>query len=282
MKSHKVFSPAKLNLSLFIGEKRKDSFHTIYSLMVPLKSFGDTLTFSQTQKKKITLHCNLFLPQKQNLIWKAADLFFKTARLTPSYSIRLQKNIPVGAGLGGGSSNAATTLSTLNKLYRSPLSFQELEKLALHLGSDVPFFLYAHPAYVSGRGEKIKPLHLPLKEWFLILNPGFSISTPWAYAQWDKANRANSLTKRRGDVKKYTFFLKKGHWENDFEKVIFPAYPKLEEAKKILMTQGASSAGLSGSGPSLYGVFEKKKMAERAANYFNQHNWLTWITQARR
>ena len=250
--------------------------------MVPLKSLGDILIFSQTQQKKITLHSDVSLPLKQNLIWKAADLFFKTTHLTPSCSIRLQKKIPIGGGLGGGSSNAATTLLTLNKLYGSPLSFQRLKKIALKLGSDVPFFLCARSAYVSGRGERIKPFHLSLKEWFLVLNPGFSISTPWAYAQWDKANRANSLTKRRGDVKKYTFFLKKGHWENDFEKVIFPAYPKLEEAKKILMTQGASSAGLSGSGPSLYGVFEKKKMAERAANYFNQHNWLTWITQARR
>ncbi|MBI3018891.1 MAG: 4-(cytidine 5'-diphospho)-2-C-methyl-D-erythritol kinase [Deltaproteobacteria bacterium] len=281
MKSLKVFSPAKLNLSLFIGKKRKDGFHTIYSLMIPLKSLGDTFIFSKTDQKKITLHADLSLPQKQNLVWKAANLFFKKTRLTPSHSIQIQKKIPLGAGLGGGSSNAATTLLALNKLYGSPLSFQVLKKLALQLGSDVPFFLYNKPAYVGGRGEKIKPLKLPLKEWFLVLNPGFPISTPWAYDQWDKANRANSLTKKRGDVKNYTFFLKKGPWKNDFEKVIFTAYPQLEEAKQDLMRLGASMAGLSGSGPSLYGIFEKKSLAQKAAKYFDKQNWLVWVTQGR-
>ncbi len=250
--------------------------------MVPLKSLGDTLIFSQTQQKKMILRSDPQLPYKQNLIWKAADLFFKKTHLPPSLSIHLKKNVPIGAGLGGGSSNAATTLLTLNHLYGFPLSFPELKKLALQLGSDVPFFLYAKPAYVSGRGEKIKPIGLSLKEWFLILNPGFSISTPWAYSQWDKANRVNSLTKRRGDVKNYTFFLKKGHWENDFEKVIFPVYPKLEEAKHILMARGASIAGLSGSGPSLYGVFKEKRLAQKVAKYFNQQNWLSWVTQGGR
>ena len=249
--------------------------------MIPLKSLGDTLIFSKTEQKKITLLSTLGFPQKQNIVWKAADLFFKTTRLTPSHSIQIQKKIPLGAGLGGGSSNAATTLLALNKLYGSPLSFQVLKKLALQLGSDVPFFLYDKPAYVGGRGEKIKPLKLPLKEWFLVLNPGFPISTPWAYAKWDKANRANSLTKKRGDVKNYTFFLKKDHWENDFEKVIFPAYPRLEEAKQVLMTLGASSAGLSGSGPSLYGIFEKRNLAWKAAKYFDKQSWLVWVTQKR-
>ncbi len=251
--------------------------------MVPLKSLGDTLIFSQTKQKKLTLHRPLksTLPQKQNLIWKAATLFFKTTGLTPSISIRVQKNIPLGAGLGGGSSNAATTLLTLNKLYGAPLSQKKLEELALHLGSDVPFFLYAHPAFVRGRGEKIKLLRLKLKEWFLVLNPGSPISTPWAYAQWDKANRVNSLTKKGGSVKNYKFFLKRNHWENDFEKALFPLYPYLEEAKRTLVKLGAKKAALSGSGSSLYGMFKTRRMAEHAATYFEKKSWLAWVTQGR-
>ncbi|OGP05075.1 MAG: 4-(cytidine 5'-diphospho)-2-C-methyl-D-erythritol kinase [Deltaproteobacteria bacterium GWA2_38_16] len=285
-KKFQVFSPAKINLFLHIGKKRKDHFHTISSLMFPLKTTGDILTFkpilspninvSLTLSKKIQtpLFKKLIPSSKNNLVWKAAHLFYKTTHLKPAIAIHIEKNIPFGAGLGGGSSNAAATLLTLNRLYKYPLSLKKLHALSTQLGSDVSFFLYQKSAFVSGKGDKIKLTLLKLKHWILLLNPRFTISTPWAYQRWDELTSSletpafrPSLTKKSRNAKNY--------WKNDFEKVVFPAYPILEKAKEILLKAGAHTARLTGSGSSLYGVFKSFKSAQKAAKEFK--HWIYWI-----
>ncbi len=257
--------------------------------MVPLRSFGDELQFELKSSKGIVLESrfgkSIFkLPLREdNLIWKAATAFYAAAGTQPAIKIRLTKNIPIGAGLGGGSSNAATTLLALNKLHHYPLTSKKLMKIGSKLGSDVPFFVYGKCSFVSGAGERLRPAPFSPSGWFVIVNPRFSIETKWAY---DRFDQLNSLTKQTGNVRKKRFFSGSKTWEamrefceNDFKKVIYPAYPILEEANQKLMTLGAKAASLSGSGPSLFGAFETESKAKKAAAAFDKRRWLTWITR---
>lgn len=253
---------------------------------------GDTLRFIPKNKPTLTvktvLHkkLNAFkIPEeRKNLVWKAANLFYKQSRLLPRMHISLFKNSPIGGGLGSGSSNAATTLLTLNRFHNYPLSCSSLKRIAISLGSDIPFFLLQNSAWVSGKGNIICQSSFSLKGWLLLINPGFSISTPWAYRQWDK--RAPSLTKKTNDVTnwKSQFQLKnwlanKQEYKNDFEYVIYPKFPMLKIARHRLSIRGASVVSLSGSGPTLFGLFKKKHLAQQAARLFQRERWLVWITQ---
>lgn len=257
--------------------------------MVPLRSFGDELQFELTSSKGIILESTLGnkffkLPlPNNNLIWKAAEVFYASVQMEPAIKIRLTKNIPIGGGLGGGSSNAATTLLALNKLRQYPLSSKKLMEIGSKLGSDVPFFVHGKCSFVSGRGEKIAPAPFSPSGWFVILNPRFSIETKWAY---DRFDQLNSLTNQPGNVKKNRFFSGFKTWEamkefceNDFKKVIYPAYPLLEKANQKLIALGAKAASLSGSGPSLFGVFETESEAKKAAAAFGERRWLTWVSK---
>ena len=268
--------------------------------MLPLKELGDELFFSRPAQEGIFLKARLTgnlknrspdypLPApRKNLIWKAASLFYKTIHKTPRIAITLHKSVPFGAGLGSGSSNAAYTLMTLNQMHGSPLSQKRLLPLAAALGSDVPFFLARGAALVEGEGDKITPVSFPFNPWFLIINPSFQISTRWAYETWDKRGpkRRVSLTKKKKDDRKDGFFATVRSWMavkqmcvNDFGTIIFPAYPMLQEARHKLYAFGAQVASLSGSGPTLFGAFKRKTAAQRAARFFDQNHWLTWITQ---
>jgi 4-diphosphocytidyl-2-C-methyl-D-erythritol kinase len=263
--------------------------------MVPLRSFGDELQFELMSSRGIDLESRLGeslkngseffeLPHlKNNLVWKAAAAFYASAGIEPAIKIRLTKNIPLGAGLGGGSSNAAATLLALNRLHRYPLTSKKLMKIGSKLGSDVPFFVCGKCSFVSGAGERVRPAPFSPSGWFVIVNPRFSIETKWAYGRFDQLN---SLTKQTGNVRKKRFFSGSKTWkamkefcENDFKKVIYPAYPILEEADQKLLTLGANTASLSGSGPSLFGVFETESKAKKAAAAFDKRRWLTWITR---
>ncbi len=258
--------------------------------MIPLHHIGDVVTFTIPIQKisspRIDLSISLdrslskrsfakHLPKpKDNLVWKAAHLFFQKTKLSPHIKIHILKKIPLGAGLGGGSSNAAATLLTLNSLFGNPLTQKELLRLASQLGSDVSFFILEKPALIWGKGDQFKPVSLKLKKPILLLNPGFMIDTPWAYDEWDRGGL--SLTKKSGNVKNKTFFSDEKNWKNDFEKVIFPKFPILKKAKDTLIESGAVIASLSGSGPSIYGVFENLRQAKQAARKFDA-TWIKWI-----
>jgi 4-diphosphocytidyl-2-C-methyl-D-erythritol kinase len=200
-----------------------------------------------------------------NLAYKAAALFCKEAEVSPKITIALHKRIPFGAGLGGGSSDAAAVLKGLNVLFSQHFSGQQLCSLATRLGADVPFFIPCQPARVEGIGEILLPMPaLPLR-WFVVVVPPFGVATPWAYRQFDALPVNTEVVS--SELRQFTY----GHWPsagclvNDLERAVMPAHPAIGQIKEQLLQAGANEALMSGSGSSVFGIFSRKDMAEQAA-----------------
>jgi 4-diphosphocytidyl-2-C-methyl-D-erythritol kinase len=259
----KILSPAKINLFLQVTGKRPDGFHELFSLMCCLDFFD--IIFLQFGGKKIEIESSsLQIPHDEtNIAHKAATLFFKSLKTTDGLNIRIEKSIPVAAGLGGGSSNAASVLSGLNQHYGFPFSRDELMSLGLELGADVPFFLFQKPALASGVGEKLEAYPGSIPYHILLLNPGIEIPTAEVYR-----NLNLGLTKCK---KKFTkLFLKQSSFDaslhlcNDLETVTISKYPVIESLKKQLLAHGALGALMSGSGPTVFGLFSDSHTAGEA------------------
>ena len=249
------FSPAKINIGLQIIERRKDGFHNLQSIMfaIGLCDIFEIRKSSKEDQKIQFLQSGVKIdaPAEMNLCMKAWELFTLEAPLPP-VEIHLHKQIPVGAGLGGGSSNASTTLFGLNTLAGNPLSEEKLQELAAILGSDCPFFLHKNPMLMEGRGEKLSSIPIHLDQLYLVLLfPEISISTAKAYAGVKPATPAHHLR----ELIKEPLHLWKEMIINDFELSIFERYPELKQMKQTLYKAGAVYASLSGSGSSLYGFF---------------------------
>ena len=259
----KILSPAKINLFLQVTGKRPDGFHELFSLMCCLDLFD--IIFLQFGGKKIEIESsNLQIPlDETNIAHKAATLFFKTLKTTDGVNIRIEKSIPVAAGLGGGSSNAASVLIGLNQHYGLPFSREELMSLGLRLGADVPFFLFQKPAFASGIGEKLEAYQGILPYHILLVNPGVEVHTAEVYR-----NLNLRLTKCKKIITKP--FLKESgfdaslHLCNDLESVTIPKFPVIESLKKQLLKHGALGALMSGSGPTVFGLFSDFHPAEKA------------------
>jgi 4-diphosphocytidyl-2-C-methyl-D-erythritol kinase len=258
-----VEAPAKLNMSLKILGRRADGYHELVSLMVPV-NIQDRLIFSSVSRG-IHLSCQgIPVPAtEKNLVFRAASAFFSRVGRNPSLSISLTKNIPVAAGLGGGSSDAAATLKTLNTMYHHPLGAGELAETALGLGADVPFFLYNIPSIARGVGERLEPLTNWPEFWYVVVTPPLSISTAWVYG-----NLKLELTVSEND---YIVNPLRKDWadigdilQNDLETVTAARYPVIASMKRILMDTGAEGALMSGSGPSVFGVFRSEEAARKA------------------
>ncbi len=216
-----------------------------------------------------------------NLVYQAARLLQDTCGVRKGVKIRIRKNIPVGAGLGGGSSNAASTLLGLNKLWDLGLSKKALLKLGAQIGSDVPFFiLETRAALGRGRGEILKKVSLSKKIWHVIVNPGFKISTKEAYG----ALESSQLTPRKSSVKMLLRSIEKGdreglseHFVNTLELTLNKRVTKILDVKKKLLSKGAVGALLSGSGACVFGIFRSRSKAERAARWVRAHTrWRAW------
>ncbi len=256
-----VFAPAKLNIRLKITGRRADGYHELSSIMVPVDLF-DRLDLQQSRKPGIYLACSrTSLPEnEENLVFRAAIDFFDRTGIDPAITIRLTKNIPIAAGLGGGSSDAASTIMALNHMWSEPLSAQELEAMALGLGADVPFFLKGCPCTVRGIGEELDPIENWPEFWYVIVAPPLKVSTSWVYR-----NLKLELTSRRCDpiisdlgriVPDVASLL-----ENDLESVTMAHFPAVSEIKRFLLETGAEGALMSGSGPSVFGIFRSRKKA---------------------
>lgn len=258
-----VETPAKLNLILKIRGRRADGYHELMSLMVPV-SVVDRLTF-RAGPPGIHLTChNLPVPENEgNLVFRAAKAFFSRTRRRPCLTISLTKNIPVAAGLGGGSSDGAATLKVLNNLYGHPLDAGELAETALALGADVPFFLSNLPSIARGVGEQLEPVPDWPEYWYVIATPPVSVSTAWAYdnlkLELTTPENGYILNPLRKDWPAIGSLL-----ENDLETVTAARYPVIESIKKALLEAGAEGALMSGSGPSVFGVFGTEEAARRA------------------
>jgi len=253
-----IFSPAKINIGLHILEKRPDGFHNLQSVMhpvglcdileiSPIQSVNQTFLFSQSGLRFES-------DQENNLCVKAWEMLAKETDLPP-LEMHLHKQIPIGAGLGGGSSNASSALMGLNSLAENPLSNERLSELAASLGSDCPFFLHNEPMMMEGRGEILSPLHLKLDGLYLVLLfPEIHVSTAEAYQGVTPATPDHLLKELiREPLSRWREII-----ENDFEKSLFGSYPQLRIIKEQLYMSKAIYASLSGSGSSLYGIFEKR------------------------
>ena len=275
-------APAKVNLGLQVVGKRADGYHNLVSLMVPV-SLCDELRV-EMNPRKIELHCpNSNLPTtKENLVYQAARLALDECGRVGGVTVELRKNIPEGAGLGGGSSDGAATLLAVNQLLGSPMGHGDLHRLAAKLGADVPFFLLGGWAVAQGIGDLLTPVENVPILWTVLLYPNFQVSTRWAYENLTLTSRANGskfnilgdshggrltasyqkLLDRQGLALEDLFAL----LVNDFEPLVFGHYPQLHDLKISLLAAGAQAVSMTGSGPTLVGLFRSEAEA-RAAHY---------------
>jgi 4-diphosphocytidyl-2-C-methyl-D-erythritol kinase len=253
-----VQAPAKVNLTLNILGKRSDGYHDLDTVMQKL-DLADTVTLSRCERPGIQLSCpGSDLPEDEtNLVWKAAAVFLQEAGLEKKcgVSIVLEKKIPVAAGLGGGSSDAGSVLTAMNRLFQAGLSEETLLRLAKSLGADVPFFVVPHSAVrATGIGDIMSPLRSLSNCSLLLVNPGFSVSTAWVYKKFTltTVDKDSSLSDSRENesVNGQVCPL-----YNDLEAVTVKQYPDLEVIKRVMFDNGASGALMSGSGPTVFGVF---------------------------
>jgi len=262
------FPKAKINIGLKVVEKRSDGFHDIETIFYPIP-LSDALEFvtisGKTREDELVVSgIDIKTRPEKNLIIKAIKKI-RTSYSVPTLKIHLHKVIPSGAGLGGGSSDAACILKSIIKRFRFPVSEPELKSIALETGSDCPFFLNPVPSFATGRGEILKSVKPLLEGYHLVLiNPGFHMSTKEAYYNCHLSKPETSLEKlfshEISDWKKYIV--------NDFEDFVFKVSPKVGELKSVLYKLGAVYCSMTGSGSSVYGIYEKKpKIPDKLKEY---------------
>lgn len=273
-----VVSPAKLNLVLDVVKKRPDGFHEIRTIFERI-SLVDRITLTRNKSRKISVCCaHPHVPKGSgNLAFKAAMMLFKDFSISEGLDINITKNIPVAAGLGGGSSNAAAVLLGLNRLWKIGLNNAQLAGYAARLGSDVAFFLYdTSYALGGGRGELIRQLDVKAKLWHVLVTPRVKMLTKDVFARFGETSILN-LTNKKDNVNILLPFLKKGDLtrlagtlSNDLEPVILSLRPNLIHIKSKLLDAGATGVCFSGSGPSVFACVESQGHAESLRAKFDR------------
>lgn len=267
-----LYSYAKINIGLQILGKREDGYHDIETIFQEI-DLHDIITLNK-QSKGIDVTCNHSLVPNgaPNLAYQAAALLKNTFSIEEGVRISIDKNIPVSAGLGGGSSNAATVLKGLEHLWELGLNKTELKALAAEIGSDVPFFIEGGTALACGRGEILKELESFPPFICLIIYPNIQISTGWSYKNFNLY-----LTKTKKSVKLFETFFKdiklsqfRDIFINALENVAFTKYPILNDLKKKLYLGGAEFVSMSGSGSAIYGLFNSNNLLQKARREFNR------------
>ena len=264
----KLKAPAKVNVRLEITGKRPDGYHNIFSIFVPVELY-DYLEIRQNSTGLIRFSATgVNVPEDStNLVYRAADSFFEKIRSkNRGIDIKLEKNIPVAAGLGGGSSDAASTLLALNEMYKFPIEKEELHEIALTLGADVPFFLDAVPSIVTGIGEILEPIPNWPEFWYLIVTPQVEISTAWVYRNYKMELTSNEYDYIRKTLKNDDVIIS-DILKNDLEKVTSASFPIIPTLKRKIMDAGAEGAIMSGSGPSVFGIFLSREKAFSARDF---------------
>ena len=266
-------APAKINLSLRVLGRRADGFHDLESLMCPVSVF-DTLDVTRRAEGGLEFVCDdATLPTgEDNLVMRAARLFCGACGIEPNVHIALTKHIPHGAGLGGGSSDAAITLLALDRLFETRFSREALAAMAAELGSDIPFFVYQSAAVIRGRGERVEPVTFSHALPLLLIKPPFGVPTPWAYSRWKDAREIP-------DVPYAAQAFPWGELVNDLERPVFEKYIFLADVKRWLLAQPeAAGALMSGSGATVFAVLRSKddavSLGERVAREFGTDLWL--------
>ena len=282
-------SPCKVNLLLNVLGQRPDGFHELETVMQPV-NLCDEMSFERGGSG-IQLSCSHpELPtDSKNLVHRAATAFLAAAKISDGIRIHLQKNLPLAGGIGGGSANAAVTFSALNELFGSPLPPEKLHELAATLGSDIPFFLHDQPALATGRGEKVRLLEtFPALRGkaFLLVNPGFGISTPWSYQNLARFPEAKNG--QAGRAEKLISLLQSAdlrtaadEFYNSLEAPAFDKFPVLSLYKNFLRENGALVSLMSGSGSTTFAIAENLSAAENLAEkfkaQFGEQGWLVTV-----
>jgi 4-diphosphocytidyl-2-C-methyl-D-erythritol kinase len=294
----KIKAPAKTNLFLRVVRKRGDGYHEIETIFLPLESPSDTVTLTDSNAGKLSVTCSIpALSGPENICHKAASAFAKSAKIRPAWKIHIKKNIPVTAGLGGGSSDAAAVLKLLRAKYPKIISEAEITALAVKVGADVPFFLNPVPSLATGIGEKLKPLDVKCEIPLVMVFPKFPVSAKWAYENrikdnarqqsdvataaesklWARHSADASLSKsnvkaeevisamRENDLKKISSLLR-----NDLAPALWKKFPILCILRDALIGKGALAVEVSGSGSSLFAIAKSAKSAGRIAAAMNK------------
>ena len=273
---------AKINLGLKVTGKRQDGFHDICSLMQTV-NLSDALSFSPAQSTSVICSDPLVPCDEQNLIEKAIDLFYENVDVQrKDYTVVLEKSIPIGAGLGGGSADAAATLRFLNRAHGNPFDFGGLKGLATKLGSDIPFLVEGGTAVVRGRGEKMNTIFWPHKVYYALVYPNVSISTAWAYSQigsdlTENHPYINIMSSLSGGCIDLWDLLKV--LENDFLPIVENAYPIVATIRSRLESAGALMSSLSGSGSTIYGLFDDRNAALKACYELRERGCRSFFCQ---
>jgi len=273
-----VFAPAKINMILRILDRRPDGFHNLWSIMQTVALQDEVQIRLRAGRQDIQLRCDAtqLAADQSNLVYRAAAEVLARAQQSIGLDIELRKRIPMGAGLGGGSSDAAATIIGLNRLLQLEWSPTQMAEAGQLIGSDVPFFLFAPSAFVAGRGETVRPIVVEGVRWVVLVNPGFGVNTKWAYQELAATRAAVtplSLVQRELDRQSRVSWAQLiAAAENDFEAPVFAAYGKLREIKRSLQAHGAEIALLSGSGATVFGVFGDEARARLAQAQFASEN----------
>jgi 4-diphosphocytidyl-2-C-methyl-D-erythritol kinase len=278
-------APAKVNLYLAISGKRPDGYHDLETQMLKLE-LADLLHL-QLNNDGITLDCrDSDLPSDEsNLAFRAALAFYEASGVSGGVDMVLEKKVPTAAGLGGGSSDAAAVLRGLNELYDYPLSDQELLELGTLLGADVPFFVAdCDAAWATGIGDRLICNQIAVPGWVVLVNPGFAVSTQWVYENFTLTTGGNPFILGRAlmiddqgrvDMDKFTLY-------NDLEQVTVSRYPDLGQIKEELLADGASGALMSGSGPTVFGLFDTEQDARNSlAKFADRYGKNVFLTKPR-
>lgn len=280
-------SCGKINVGLKIINEREDGYHNIETIFYPVNIFDEIdFQLSKSSKGFNSLHLksdkSYIPPDKSNTCYKAITNFFKLFLIKDCFDIfvNIRKNIPVGGGLGGGSSDAASIIKALTRYFNINISENrnEIMKVALSVGSDVPFFLISKPCFAAGRGDILKLLpEFKLNYRILLVNPNLHISTKWAYENYILNNSISNVSPLK-DITK--FDLSEYNFENDFEEVVFKKYSELKEIKDTMKNNGAVYSSLSGSGATMFGFYNFSDEKNLSACYkkFKELNYFTYIS----
>lgn len=270
MNTLEVKATAKINIGLNIVSKRDDGFHNLETVFYQINDLFDLLSFEKSQKLELVVDNKAI--DGENIVLIAIKLLEEKCNTKIIVKINLTKNIPIGAGLGGGSSDGASTLMAIDKLFNLKLTNTELKALALQLGSDVPLFLVNHPTIGKSRGEHLENISLKINRPILLVNPGIHISTKDAFT---------NITPKKNDFDYSDIStMEISQWkdvvQNDFEIGVFTTHPKIKEIKETMLNNGAIFSLMSGTGSTVYGIFDNYKVAEKVSSLFPK-SYFTFI-----
>jgi 4-diphosphocytidyl-2-C-methyl-D-erythritol kinase len=270
---------AKINLGLQIIGRREDGYHDIETVFYPVNLF-DTIELKACGREIVIESSDPNLPiDASNLCWKAADAIRREANVSSGVKIHIAKSIPTGAGLGGGSSDAALVVRELPKFWNLKIAQERLREIALALGSDVPYFLRSGTAYATGRGDVLEYFDLSLPHWIVIVYPKIHISSRWAYEHFILRQGQERVGLKRLLVENVN---RPSNWvdrlENDFEELVFRTHEAVKCTKEALYAGGADFALMSGSGSAVFGLFQNEQSARAIVKSFSE-NSLVFLTE---